>query len=241
MQRPLRPMRRRLAGAGWLAFAVTLAVPILVLLTSVRLLASERFLRWEYARQGFPAAPGLTAAQRLALAVPATAFVVGQTSRETLAELRRNDRPVFTAPEIAHLMDVRRRLRALEMLAVVGLAVLATGGILWLAGRWPSWPWTIERGGWLTLGLAGLVAAAVGLSWSTFFVRFHEMVFPPGTWQFGADSGLIRLFPERFWYDVAVVLLGLATVGGALAVGCGRGLKRLATRRATRRPGALAG
>ncbi len=228
MERSLRPTRESDALPRWLGPAVMLAVPVLILWTAVGLLASERFLRWEYARPGFPHAPGLTDAQRLALAWPATALVVGRSSPEAVAALQLDHEPVFTAAEIAHLLDVRSRLRVLGALSAAGLVAVLLGGALWFGGRFPQWPGRIERGGWLTLGLAALVATAVGLAWPTFFDSFHQALFPPGTWLFEADSGLIRLFPERFWFDVAVLMLGLAVAGGGLAIAVGHGLGRLA-------------
>lgn len=47
-----------------------------------------------------------------------------------------------------------------------------------------------------------------------FFVQFHELLFPPDTWTFSSTSGLIRLYPQLFWYRV-----GLAIIGRIMALG----------------------
>ena len=44
----------------------------------------------------------------------------------------------------------------------------------------------------------------------SFFTRFHELLFPPGSWTFAFSETLIRLFPEKFWFDVGV-LVGAGT------------------------------
>ena len=84
----------------------------------------------------------------------------------------------------------------------------------------------LARGGWLTIGLVLLVGLGLGLAWPWLFTTFHQVFFPGGNWQFPEDSGLIRLFPEQFWYDTALVLAGLAALEGLLAVGLGRALGR---------------
>jgi uncharacterized membrane protein len=50
------------------------------------------------------------------------------------------------------------------------------------------------------------------------FLAFHELFFEPGTYLFPADSDLIRLFPEPFWFDAALAA-GLAIILPALALG----------------------
>ena len=63
-----------------------------------------------------------------------------------------------------------------------------------------------------TLLLASLILFLL-LSWRTFFVTFHEVLFPAGGWTFDLTSMLIRIFPDRFWFDTFA--LG---VGGALVL-----------------------
>ena len=43
-----------------------------------------------------------------------------------------------------------------------------------------------------------------------------RIFFKGDSWQFSNSSTLIRLFPERFWFD-AVVSIGVLTLVGALA------------------------
>jgi len=59
------------------------------------------------------------------------------------------------------------------------------------------------------------------LAWSTFFVQFHELLFPPGTWTFAYSDSLIRLFPEKFWFDFGVLLSVLAFSLGLIVTGLG--------------------
>ena len=41
-----------------------------------------------------------------------------------------------------------------------------------------------------------------------------RLFFAPGTWTFNASDALIRLVPEKFWFDTALSPAGLSLVGG---------------------------
>lgn len=61
------------------------------------------------------------------------------------------------------------------------------------------------------------VAALILFGWSYFFYQFHGLLFPSGTWTFAATDSLMRLYPERFFFDVALVMSLGAWLGGLLA------------------------
>ena len=93
------------------------------------------------------------------------------------------------------------------VLWVTGIIVI--GGLIFLIAR----PETrregykaMFHGGMLTSSILLLIALFILLAWSVFFVQFHNLLFPPGTWTFNYTDGLIRLFPEQFWFDVGVIL-----------------------------------
>jgi len=77
-----------------------------------------------------------------------------------------------------------------------------------------------RRGRLLLAAAAGIGTAAVVLgiffavAFDTAFAAFHALFFKAGTWQFAADSNLIRLFPEPFWFELSL-LAGVSIVVGA--------------------------
>jgi uncharacterized membrane protein len=115
------------------------------------------------------------------------------------------------------MADVGGLVRTLAALEIVGVVVLALTG--WMLRRERA------RRGRLLLGAAlGVGAAAVvlglffALAFETAFSAFHALFFRAGTWQFGPESNLIRLFPEPFWFETSL-LAGLSiVVGAALAI-----------------------
>ena len=129
--------------------------------------------------------------------------------------------PLLDESERSHMTDVARLVRLLAAIAIVALlAALVTG---WLLRREPERQGRIMAAtgsaiGAVAVGLALVFALAFDLA----FTVFHELLVPPGTWQFAQVSNLITLFPEPFWFDasliagatilVAAVLVSLAGV-----------------------------
>ena len=205
---------------------VTLGVPLIAIMLNIWLIASRPFLRWEYSRPTFPAAEGFSAAERMQLAVPSTLFLVRPITRGELEALRHDGRPLYERDEIDHLEDVRRLVGQLTWLGLMSVAWLLVGAYRWRRGLFPGWPGALVRGAGLTVGIVAVVGLAMGVAWPVVFTGFHELFFKPGTWSFPIESGLIRLFPGQFWYDVAVLMAGLAAAEGLAAVALGRWLSR---------------
>ena len=72
-----------------------------------------------------------------------------------------------------------------------------------------------SKGGWLTLGLIGLILAGVVISFDALFTAFHQLFFTGDTWLFYYSDTLIRLFPMRLWQD-AFIFMGIITIAVAL-------------------------
>jgi integral membrane protein (TIGR01906 family) len=126
--------------------------------------------------------------------------------------------PLYNESEIGHMLDVKivadnfvRRLAGIGFL----LVVVCAGILLWQK-QTPLLFSGIQRGGMiLTLILVG-IGLFIGIGWQTFFTLFHELLFPPGTWSFPLDDSLIRLFPDKFWFDYGVITSTVVLIGGAI-------------------------
>ncbi len=71
-------------------------------------------------------------------------------------------------------------------------------------------------GGALTITIIITLVVLIFASWDFFFDGFHGIFFEGDSWQFSTSDTLIRLFPEQFWFDAAMII-GLFTVIGAFA------------------------
>jgi integral membrane protein (TIGR01906 family) len=120
--------------------------------------------------------------------------------------------PLLTVAERSHMRDVAHLVRALCIVLLVSLALVAS--TVFVLRREP------RRIGIVTLSTGagvGVVALAVGgifaFAFDQAFLAFHELFFPQGNFVFGPDSKLLRLFPEGFWFESSIV-------AGTLIVAC---------------------
>ena len=119
---------------------------------------------------------------------------------------------------------VDERVAGLEIAGIIVLGGLAI--ILFNANTRPLSYEALLRGGMFTTILLVGIALFILIGWNTFFITFHELLFPPGTWTFSYSDSLIRLFPEKFWFDFGVILSTSVLVEGILVWGLGYFLRR---------------
>jgi integral membrane protein (TIGR01906 family) len=202
-----------------LAWLVTLLIPLVIVMTGVRLLLFPWFLTFEYNTPNFPADPyGFTKEERLHWANLSMEYLVIDAGVEFVGDLRFPDgSPVFNPRELSHFVDVKVVLTAaltvwrVALILVVLLALWA-----WRAGWMDTYRLGLARGGWLTAILIGSIILLVIVSFTTLFIAFHNVFFREGTWTFAFSDTFIRLFPERFWRDIFLYLGGFSAVAGAL-------------------------
>jgi uncharacterized membrane protein len=123
---------------------------------------------------------------------------------------------VLDAMERSHMRDVGGLVRVLVgVLAAAVVVFVLTGS--WLRDR-------RRRAQLLLIAAASTGAAAVMLAlvfavaFEPAFLAFHRLFFSEGTYLFGPDSNLIKLFPEGFWFESSLAA-GATIVLAALLVG----------------------
>ena len=218
-----------------LSWLVTILVPVVLVLTAVRLLITPAFVFIEYNTPNFPDDRyGFTKQDRLEYSNIALDYLLNDEGISYLADLHFPDGQ--TAPlsscqfiddctrmyndrELKHMVDVKNVVTAalnvwyVGIIGLVGLGVWARFG-----GWWPQFRRGLGRGGWLTIAvLAGLLLFVL-LAFGVLFVAFHNVFFESGTWTFLYSDTLIRLFPERFWRDTFLAV-GLLAGGMGLILG----------------------
>jgi integral membrane protein (TIGR01906 family) len=207
----------------WVQILVIAVLPLALLAASLRITTSRGLVRWEYGKADFPPDPyGLTTEERIRLAETCVDYLVTGAGIDLLADLELAGEPAFEERELEHMVDVKRVLWWILGIGVVG-GLVAIGGTVALAAQpetRPRAPASLLGGSLLSLGLLAGVGGLMLARWEVFFVGFHQLLFPPGTWAFPYSDTLIRLFPERFWIDVGMVIVGLLAVG-AVVVGGG--------------------
>lgn len=200
-----------------LKLLISLLVPIIVILGAVQLLATGQYLNFEYGKVSFPAdSYGFNKPQRLAFASTTLRWVREGQPIEALAGQRLGDQPLYNQRELKHMQDVQDVFLVTRRIWQLALGLLVVIGFmsLWREQNLLELAQGFKMGGLLLAGLVAVIGLLAVITWQVWFVAFHQIFFTPGSWTFNTSDTLIRLFPERFWYDAALTLSGLSLTGG---------------------------
>lgn len=203
---------------------VILAMPFFLGMGTIRAIIAWDYPAFEYQRIP-PDTFGFTPEQRLELARGTLDYLQRPEPApeviHLLEELRLpgTDQPLYNESEISHMIDVKNVADAMKWVAIVSGAIVLVGlGILLIPRRTRHFGWrTLMFAGLGTVIVLAVIALTILVAWPIFFVQFHELLFPPGTWTFAYTDSLIRLFPEQFWFDIGVLISGATLALGILA------------------------
>ena len=207
-------------SAGLLIAVIAAAVPLVVLGNALIVLLFPWFAHFQYALPGFPDDPfGLSGAARADLGATGIRSIwpVG-AGPDLLREARLPDGALaFNAREIRHMIDVRELVQVSLLLWLAALALSRSGR-----------PEAIRRamgiGATVTIALLAVAGLAMAIDFETIFDQFHRLFFADGTWTFGNDETLRRLYPDAFWGIAGGLLAGVAVAQAvALRVWVSRG------------------
>ncbi|HEY1318551.1 MAG TPA: TIGR01906 family membrane protein [Gaiella sp.] len=223
--------------ATWtVAVLVAVAVPMILVVNGLRVLATDTFVEWELGRDGFPPdLYGFDTAQRTALAKLGLRSIEPGSDGIVLLERATlpNGAPAFGERELTHMRDVRTLFgAALRVQLVALLAIVVLGLLLWRTRFRVAVPAGLLAGSLATLGIAVLAVPVILLGFDGFFVRFHEIFFSGDSWQFSNADTLIRIYPEQFWVDVSRITAAIAVVQAVVLAALSLWWLRAARRRA---------
>jgi integral membrane protein (TIGR01906 family) len=132
---------------------------------------------------------------------------------------------VFNADELSHLSDVSDVMTEARVATGIVAGLLAMWIVVAMVlRRWVALRRGVLWGGIVSMAVPAAIAAAAVWDFEGIFTVFHELFFKAGTWQFPADSMLIRTFPPEFWmwaggtWGAITMAGGLALVLGALTL-----------------------
>lgn len=201
-------------GLVWSVSACAALLLLIVLFHS--LLFSDLFHRIEHHRLG--------TAETFRQAQP------GAVVQQLLAYFRRDGlqlmtHPMFSYRERRHYQEVKQILNRTRTLGQWGVGVL-TGLLLGLAGmtcRCPGWLFRmlamVSRRAAIVLGGVAMMCGLFALSFESYFLKFHAVMFTSRNWLLPADSATVRLFPPQYFFDFLLVYTALVLGMAALLVG----------------------
>ena len=201
-------------AVGPLIAVIAAAVPLVILGNALIVLLIPWFADLQYALPGFPDDPfGLAGGDRASLGATGIRSIwpIGPGT-DVLVDARLPDGSMAFGPvEIRHMGDVRGLVQGCFALWLISLAVGAVAASrLRRAGRSDAVRRGLRLGSAITIGAMALIGVAMLVSFDAIFDGFHEIFFEPGTWTFGDDETLRRLYPDAFWAIASGLLAGLA-------------------------------
>ena len=223
-------MKSLYKGLSWL---VALVLPIVIVLSVVRIMINPWFLEFEYHTPGFPADNyGFSLQDRLNYGRSAVEYLVnnadisflgdlrfptGQQAPEPSCQYMSDCTHLYNDRELEHMLDVKNVVRGAIMVLEAGFFILLALAVwAWLGGWKNDYLKGLERGGVMTLVLLLVIIVLAIVAFNYIFIIFHEIFFRAGTWTFLYSDTLIRLFPERFWRDTFLMVGGLSAGLGIL-------------------------
>jgi len=213
---------------------IVLLIPLLIVLGAVRLVGTEQYLAFEYSKNDFPGDPfGFDRNQRLVFATANLQFVTQSQSLAALAAQNQNGVLLYNARELKHMQDVQNVYQTAWRVWQVALVLVVLSGLAlaWRKENRPVFASALIAGGAITAGLVLLVGLIAIVAWQAWFVIFHQVFFAAGSWTFDNSNTLIRLFPEKFWYDAALTISSLSLIAGSLVYWAGTRIVKIGNRK----------
>ena len=194
---------------------ITVTMPFLLALISIRFVMSPFFLQLEYNRADFPEDYyGFTRADRLNYAPYAVQYLLNGDDINFLGDLKFPDgSSMYNARELHHMRDVKVVTQYAYLLTTIGGVAFILAAIFLYRNDPSKLRQALFSGALLTLGIIAAIVVIAILNWDFFFTSFHTVFFASGTWRFEYSDTLIRLFPEQFWFDAALVIGGITVLG----------------------------
>ena len=197
-------------AVGW---AYGVAVALIVTLAGPLLLFNPWFVSFEQQRHHSAAllAADEGAIDRVTGTILGDLFTGGQ-----FAVSLDGQTPLLDAMERSHMRDVGGLVRILAVVLAAALLVFALAGSRLRDRRRRRRLLLVASA---SVGAAALVLAGVfAVAFEPAFLAFHRLFFSEGTYLFGPDSNLIKLFPEGFWFESSLAA-GATIVLAAVLVG----------------------
>ena len=198
-----------------LALAITIGVPIALILANVFVFMNPTWLAYQYSQPDFPPPVRFTPPERYRLASESIEYIRGNRTLEQFKALG-----VYDEREIKHMVDVRELVDKVKIVLPI-IAVLMIASLIALAREKENRALAARgllNGAVLTIGLFVAVGFFAAIGFQTFFTLFHKVFFEGETWLFNYTDSLIQFYPLPFWFATSIALVA-TTIGQAAIVG----------------------
>lgn len=168
---------------------VILPTLILTFVLPIFILFQPWLVKYEYKRHSLTVDP---------LAIYTVSALNSPTSSIVAAGLT-----IYSPNEKAHLLDVYHLLTNIKIFCLFTVLILSFISYrLIRTNRKLMLIHSFTHAGILALIMTVFIGGLLILAWDSLFIGFHRLFFPQGNWAFPADSILITLYPDWFWFDI---------------------------------------
>lgn len=203
---------------------IIIILPVLLILTAVRLVLTPAYLNIEYRMPGFPEdSYGFTLEDRLLFTTKTYEYLVNSEDTSYLESLKfENGAGIYNERELSHMEDVQVLIvLALRVWIVLLISILLLVFLLLILRETDEIRLGFFWGGWVSVGLVVMLLLLILIDFDELFTQFHKLLsFPGDSWLFYSSDTLIRLLPIRFFIDT-FLFVGLFTLSIGLSLGLG--------------------
>jgi len=191
------------------AICFVVALPVFLVTANVRFVASDvRFYERGFRQYNVADVTGVSIPELDRSAQDIVDYFENDVSTLRIVVNQNGDETaLFNANETAHMKDVKRVMQVVFRMNEVSLVIILayiSAVVLWARERSTR---QLARLSLIGIGLMVLFVGGIAIFAVTGFdaawVRFHEIVFPGGNWQFNPDTDhLVQMFPDGFWQQM---------------------------------------
>jgi integral membrane protein (TIGR01906 family) len=202
-----------------------LCVPLMLLSASLAWVMNSQ---WWYMR-GFDTydVENVTGLERAELQKAASGLIEYFNSDEQYIDIQviKNGETMalFNEREVQHLKDVKGLFQMdYIVLLVSAIYVITFGFFLFWRKQFRPFAWGLLRGGVLTLAIVLALGIGSLFDFDQLFWQFHLLSFSNDFWLLDPTKDyLLMLFPQGFWYDSALLIVGATAFLAIIAVVAG--------------------
>ena len=199
---------------------IVVFLPVAIVLSNLRVFINPWFPIYEYRRAGFPQdLMGMDNETRSRLAINSVRYLVNNADISYLSQDRdQYGNIIYNERELHHMEDVKFVVGRVLGVWKMSLAMVI-GALIWLYLK-PDTDDIIKRsveyGSGVIIVCIFCLLAYILINFDSFFTTFHQIFFESGTWTFSYTDMLIRLFPPKFWSDIAIFIAATSLFEGLL-------------------------
>ena len=202
-----------------LRYLIQITIPILLILGTVRLIlvTADIWIPLEYRMPGFPDDPyGFSLEDRIKWSEIDVEYLLNDAGIDYFDSYQlETGEPMHNDRELRHMQDVKVLVQQSWLAFRIGFVLLIFFLLILGSDQGYDSVWeSLQRGFLWTLVVLAVLIVGIAAAFGFLFVGFHRIFFEGETWIFKFSDTFIRLYPERFWRDV-FILLAVSTAAEA--------------------------